>query len=154
MKQITLTLIILIGCLSSCKKKDDIPNPLYGEWRLTEWIFEGRDITDSIDVIWGEDNRFINEREFAAVRSLTAFYTTINGNRTRAAIYEYMTDDYKFMGLYMKNRDTLFISDSLATKYLISVGVNYKTFEIINLSQNYFTLYSLYGVNKLNFEKL
>jgi hypothetical protein len=138
----------------SCKKEDPIPNPLYGEWRLTEWIFEGRDITDSIDVIWGENNKFISESEFTILRGGGNFYITINGNRTIATSHVFITDDFKFIGLYMKNRDGLFISDSLANKYLISAGDHLKAFEITNLSQNYFTLYSLYGVNKLNFVRL
>jgi len=153
MKIFILTLMLISAIFISCKK-DEIPNPLYGEWRLTEWIFEGRNITDSIEVIWGDDNQFVNEREFASIRGLTAFYTTINDNRTRAAIYEFITDDYKFIGLYMKNIDTLFIADSLAEKYKIGIGLNYKPFEIIKPSNQNLTLYSLYGVNKLNFERL
>lgn len=154
MKKVAFILLAMLAFLASCKKEDPIPNPLYGEWRLTEWIFEGRDITDSIDVIWGENNRFITESEIARLRSVGVFYSIINGNRTRAANYEFITDDYKFIGLYMKNIDTLFIADSLAEKYKIGVGVNYGLFEIVYTNEVQLTFYSLYGVNKLKFDKL
>jgi hypothetical protein len=157
MKAFIKTVLFISLCFSSCKKEDPIPNTLYGEWQLTEWIFEGRDITDSIEVIWGKNNRFISEGEIARKRGGGSFYSVINNNKTRAATYEFITDDYNFIGLYMKNSDTLFIADTLAEKYKIATGAlgkNKKLFEIVKSSDENFTLYSLYGINKLNFQRL
>jgi len=79
MKQLTLTLFILIGCLTSCKK--DKTNPLHGDWKIVELRNNGVDLTDSLDYYWGDHKlTFLKESVGFGDKELFQIFLYVNNN--------------------------------------------------------------------------
>lgn len=155
MKQFILLGFILIVCFSSCKKKDPIPNPLYGEWRLTEWIFEGRDISDSIDVIWGVEHKLFFTPEFVTFGSDNPVSLKSEEKSIYVGIYKFKTDDLKYIGISLKNRDNTIVDSLISERYaLIGIDGDLLPAEIFFKTENEFMIYIIVGGSQLNFIKL
>lgn len=153
--RILILIGILIVCLTSCKK-DEIPNPLYGEWKLTEWIFEGRDITDSIEVIWGEEAKFFFNIEFVTFAVENNVTMVLNdGTRNYIGVYNFKTDDLNYIGISIKNRNYILV-DSLTSERYAMQGINGTLLpaELFFNNKEEFLMYILVGGSQLNFIKL
>jgi hypothetical protein len=147
MRNLILTIVLLSLFFSACKK-EPIPNPLYGEWRLTNWIFEGRDITDSIDVIWGEEEILYFSGKSYSLGARNPIRN--NGDWTlgsQIGYYIIKTDDLKYIELELMSAN---IDTSLAENYKIKKNF----FDIMDHNNSEMVLFGKFGLNSFTLKRL
>jgi hypothetical protein len=156
MKKVAFILLAMLAFLASCKKEDPIPNPLYGEWRLTNWIFEGRDITDSIEVIWGEDHAFFFGEKYVKLGSTSGIsLRSNNATNAYAGDYRITTSDLNYIDFSLKNRNYAIVDSVISARYaLAGIDDSRLVAELFFKSDNEFLMYVIVGGSQLNFMKL
>jgi hypothetical protein len=148
MKAFIKTVLFISLCFSSCKKEDPILNPLYGEWQLTEWIFEGRDITDSIEVIWGENHLLYFSGESYSLGMRNPIRSSKDWNLgDQIGYYKLKTEDLKYIEL-----DVISLNSDTALSNLYKINKNY--FDIIITNNNERQFFGKFGLNSFKLRRI